>query len=211
LPPEDRFFTIARDYATRTFSDAFTSVSPYPYRLRKYFNGHQTIGQSPQVDGVYQLAAGFNSTIDGLPVIGPGGKVAVDMTTDGAVVRHESSLRHSKALLQVVRGDKDLVTPQVAESTVNARLDARQIDRKQFSVSRREFGYFMYGKQCIQTVLVPYYAFFFEPLPGTMSKILVEVEPATNDPGVLAMIASDAQAEIARKSVKMATPDMRKQ
>ncbi len=56
---------------------------------------------------------------------------------------------------------------------------------------------------------VPHYAFFFEPMPGTMSKILVEIEPATNDPSVLASLAADAQAEAARKAPFTATPNQR--
>jgi hypothetical protein len=208
LSSDDQYVGIARDYATRTFAAAFTALSPYTYRVRKYFDAHSS-GKGTQVDGVYQLAVAFNSTIDGLPIIGPGGKVAVDMTTDGTVVRHESLLRHPGPLVHVISGAGDLVTPQAAEAAVEARLDARGIDRTKFQISRREFGYFMYGRKSIQTVLVPYYGFFFEPVPGTSSKILVEVEPATNEPQVLATIASDAQAEVARKAPLMAKADTR--
>jgi hypothetical protein len=206
LAAESDYITTGRDYATKTFGDAFAGMSPYAYRVRKYFGAHSD-GHGSQVDGVYQLAVAFNSTVDGLPVIGPGGKVAVDMTTSGAVIRHEGSLRHPKALLQTVRGQRDLVTPEAAEAAVNARLDARGIDRTQFKVTRREFGYFMHGRKSVQTVLVPHYAFFFEPMPGIMSKILVEIEPATNDPSALARLAADAKAEAARKGPLKAKPD----
>jgi len=50
---------------------------------------------------------------------------------------------------------------------------------------------------------------FYEPLPGTMGKTLVEIEPATDDPSVLALIAADAKAETARKAALMANADQR--
>jgi hypothetical protein len=56
-------------------------------------------------------------------------------------------------------------------------------------------------------VLVPHYAFFFEPLPGTMSKVLVELEPATTESSVRALIAMDDKADAARKAPLMAVPD----
>lgn len=208
LATDDKYITIGRDHAKKMFGQAFTSMSPYAYKVRKYFNAHSS-GQGTQIDGVYQVAVAFNSTIDGVPVIGPGGKVSVDMTTDGSVVRHEGSLRHTRARVHLVRQQQDLVMPDAAEAAVNARLDARGVGRALYRVARREFGYFMHGRRSIQTVLVPHYGFFFEPLPGTMGKTIVEIEPATTDPSVLALIAADAQAETARKAALMADTDER--
>jgi hypothetical protein len=173
-------------------------MSPYVYKVRRFLNAHSEATGNVE-EGVYQVAVAFNSTIDGLPVIGPGGKLAVDMAGDRTVVRHESGLRKRGALLRVLSGDVDLLTPESAEAKVAARLDARGVDRSKYQVSRREFGYLMNRRSAVQKVLVPHYAFFYEPLPGTMSKVLVETEPATTSRDVLDLLAADEAAEKVRK------------
>ncbi|MEO8215065.1 MAG: hypothetical protein ABI560_17835, partial [Myxococcales bacterium] len=206
LKSDQQFVAAAQAYAHKVLPDTALSASLYPYKVRKYFNAHSS-GGTEVVDGVYQVAVAFNTTIDDLPVIGPGGKIAIEMVpSDMSVVRHETGLRRARAVVHLIRGDVDLVSPDDAEKKVNARLDGRGIDRSKFHVYRREFGYFAYGRKSIQTVLVPHYAFFFEPLPGTISKVLVEVEPATTDKAVLEAIAADRDAEVKRKLPTMATP-----
>jgi hypothetical protein len=207
LPNDSTFVQTARGHVEKTFGADFAEMSPYVYKVRKYLNAHSEPTGNVE-DGVYQVAVSFNSTIDGLPVIGPGGKLAVDMAGDGTIVRHESGLRKKGSLLRVISGDVDLLTPQSAEARVTSRLDARGVDRSKYRISRKEFGYLVNRRSSIQKVLVPHYAFFFEPLPGTMSKVLVEVEPATTAKDVLDLLAADEVAEKLRKGV-LAVPDTR--
>jgi hypothetical protein len=208
LAADAEFVAAAQGYAQTAFAAVLQQNSVYPYGVRKYFNAHSS-NQITQIDGVYQVAVAFNTTIDDVPVIGAGGKLVVEMTSEKSVIRHEASVRQKGELIHVIAGRTDLLTPQVAEASVNARLDARGIDRSKFRTSRREFGYLSLGRGKIQTVLVPHYAFFFEPLPGTVSKVLVELEPATTASSVRALIATDDTADAARKAPLMAVPDTR--
>jgi hypothetical protein len=207
LANDSMFVQTAKAHVEKNFGADFSEMNPYVYKVRKYVNAHSEPTGNVE-DGVYQVAVSFNSTIDGLPVIGPGGKLAVDMAGDGTIVRHESGLRKKGGLLRVISGDVDLLTPQSAEDRVTSRLDARGIDRSKYRISRKEFGYLVNRRSSIQKVLVPHYAFFFEPLPGTTSKVLVEVEPATTAKDVLDLLAVDEAAEKLRKGV-LAVPDKR--
>lgn len=59
----------------------------------------------------------FNTTVDDLPIIGSGGKVAIHMSPDGEVISHESSVRAVSSLRAVVRG-ADLLPPDAAQRLV---------------------------------------------------------------------------------------------
>jgi hypothetical protein len=98
----------------------------------------------------------------------------------------------------------DLISPDEAQREIEARITARGVDLSKFTVSRSEFGYFRYGRNSVQTVLAPHYAFFFAPRPGVSSKILVEWTPAVKPGPLRAQIDADRQAEEARKQTIIA-------
>jgi hypothetical protein len=194
------------DYVARASSHAMSALPhvraqrAYPYKLRRYMNASAEEGQAVPTTAPYQVAVAFNTTVDDLPVIGPGGKVAVHMRPDGEVISHESSARAVSARLAVVRG-ADLLSPEAAEQIVERRLSDRGVDLSRYILVRSEFGYFRLGRSSVQSILAPHYAFVYEPAEGTYGKKQFEVIPAVVDQDVLDRIAADNDAERARKDL----------
>jgi hypothetical protein len=202
---EDVMLRRASEYVDRiglAASDGRSTL--YPYKIRRYHTMVQGVDSANQVigepeDHIDQVAVAFAQEIDGLPVIGPGGKIAVHLTPSGDVVSYEASIRYTVRATRTLV-DTDLLSADRAEADVRRRLIDRGIDLTQFTLTRTEFGYLRLGRSSIQTVLVPHYAFAFEPAAGTINRRLVETIPAVSDPDTLARLAVDAQAEAQRKA-----------
>lgn len=153
---------------------------------------------APSSVAAYQVAVAFNTTVDDLPIIGSGGKVAVHMSPDGEVISHESSVRAVSSLRAVVRG-ADLLPPDAAQRLVEKRIAERGVDLSNYTLTRSEFGYYRLGRSSVQTIDAPHYAFVYAPKEGTVGKKLLETIPAVVAEDVLALVSADRAAEAARK------------
>jgi len=193
-----------KEYVSSAFNHvtgAIPSVraqQPYAYKLRRYMNASAQGEGAPSTVAAYQIAVAFNTTVDDLPIIGPGGKVAVHMSPDGEVISHESSVRAVSSLRAVVRG-ADLLPPDAAQRLVEERITKRGVDLSDYTLARSEFGYYRLGRSSVQTVDAPHYAFVYSPKEGTIGKKLLETIPAVVAEDVLAMVNADRAAETARK------------
>jgi len=197
------YINAARGYVNRSFGAEAAQAALFPYKVRKYLNASAAAGGSPQGETVYQIAVAFNSTVDGIPVIGPGSKVVVHMTPDGEVVGHEASLRAIKGRRATVAGS-DLVAPDEAKAVVEARMKSRGIDLRNYNLTREEFGYLRRGRNSVQRVLVPHYAYIYEPASkDVMGKKVVELVPAVRDRALLVAVHADEAAEHSRKAEAM--------
>lgn len=159
------------------------------------------------------MAVAYNTAIDGVAVIGPGGKAVVHMSPAGEVVGHESIVRPVMKPIAQITG-ADLLEPRKARAMVEDRIKERDIPMGEYVLSRSEFGYFHLGRNSIQRVLAPYYAFVFEPKnEKIIGRNIVEIVPAVTDPKIARLIDEDMQREKQRKQRildKAGEPDQRK-
>lgn len=182
------------------------------YRVRRYMNEEGGPGGVRSGPRVYQVAVAFHEVVEGLPVIGPGGKVAVHLTPEGEVISYESTVRAVGARLATL-SEGALVAPEEARKQVEARLVARGVRLEDYRLARAELGYLRQGRNSVQSVLAPHYAYVYEPLsPEVLGKKLVEVVPAVVEPTVQAQLRQDEQAEAARQARRRAhaTPESRR-
>jgi hypothetical protein len=212
LPMEkDAYISRARSHMQRAMPEV-AARNLRSYRLRQYMNESAgPMGERPGAT-VYQVAVAFHETLDGLPVIGPGGKVAVHMTPAGEVISHESTARAPARRVAEVSGEK-LLAPEEARKQVEARLATQGVRMADYRLSRAELGYLRLGRNSTQSLLVPHYAYVYEPASQEiLGKKRVEVIPAVTDPALLQQLRQDEEAETARKAARMAhaSPEQRK-
>jgi hypothetical protein len=194
------------EYVSRAFNHVAKAVpsaraqQPYAYKLRRYMNASAQGEGAPTTEAAYQVAVAFNTTVDDLPIIGAGGKVAVHMSPDGEVISHESSVRAVSSLRAVVRG-ADLLPPDAARGLVEKRVAERGVNLANYTLARSEFGYYRLGRSSVQTIVAPHYAFVYMPKEGTIGKKLLETIPAVVAEDVLEMVNDDRAAEAARKDM----------
>lgn len=196
LESRERYVDVARQYIL-TQLPHLSSYRLYPYKYREYVNVDGKEGEASQ-STVYQSAVAFNMTVDDVPVIGPGDKLALHMTPQGYTVSYEHSLRAPAGLIAQLSGD-ELVGPADAEKLAWSNLSARGVNAAHYTVSRAEFGYLRLGRSSVQRYLIPHYAFFFESNDPASSKKQVEVIPATSRADILAMAQEDQELESGRK------------
>lgn len=176
----------------------------YPYKIRYYKNAVGRLGEK-RVISTYEVAVYYNDTIEGLPVIGPGGKISVHMTMEGEVVSHESTLRPRRRVVGVASG-AGVLSPDEAQAEVEARLTSRGVDLGRYSLTRREFGYLRDGRSSARNLTAPAYFYMYEPREGTEAKKRAEFVYAIRDPGIAAVLAQDEAVDNAPSS---RTPDVR--
>ena len=200
---EADYIQAAREHVQRAFP-TLASKDLRAYKLRRYMN--DTAGPDGKNEGptVYQVAVAFNEVIDGVPVIGAGGKVSVHLTPEGEVISHESTVRPVAQRFATLAGG-ELLEPEVARKAVEERLVQRGVPLEQYVLTRSELGYLRLGRHGAQSVLVPHYAFFFEPRSReVVGKKLVETLPAVTSPGVLERLQQDQDVEAARLAARHA-------
>ncbi len=202
---EARYVEIARERMQRALPDALDRDA-HAYKIRRYMNGVIDVDSVEPQEGVYQVAVAFNTTVDDLPVIGAGGKVAIHMTPAGEVISHESSVRGVAGLVDVVGGD-ELLSPDEALATAEGALKVAGAELDRFEVARSEFGYYRAGRSSVQSVIAPHYAFRFEPVEGVQEKARVELVPAVASGPVLERVEADRRAERLRKTHLMDATD----
>lgn len=204
------YWSMAGDYLGDVLSTPTAGIDLHPYKIRHYWNAVAEDGR-PASEEMYQVAVAFNASIDGMPVIGGGSKVAIHFALDGTVVGHELSTRRIGEVITTVGGD-DLLHPDAAREQIARRLSERGVDMAQYRWARAELGYLRLGRSSVQDIVAPHYAFVAEPLEGVVGKKLVEVIPATTRPDVLDLLERDFAADVARKQALMAhasEPDAR--
>ncbi len=204
LPYDDKqYVKRAQDYVRSTMPE-LANQQLHTYKLRRYLN--DSAGPDGQRSGetIYQVAVAFNEEIEGLPVIGSGGKVQVHMTPAGEIVAHEMTVRrHSKQVTTI--GKAELVAPDAARAEVERRLMKRGVNLSLFTLTRAELGYMRQGRNSLQSVLLPHYAYFYEPRSReVMAKKLVETIPAVKSPALLALLEQDEQFETQRRAMRRA-------
>ncbi|RYZ44050.1 MAG: hypothetical protein EOO71_00840 [Myxococcaceae bacterium] len=180
------------------------------YRVRRYLNDASGPGGVRAGVTVYQVAVAFHEVLGELPVIGAGGKVAVHLTPQGEVISHEATLRETLKPFAEVSGAQ-LLAPDEARRQVEAKLTAQGLKLGDYKLTRAELGYYRLGRNSVQSVLVPHYAYFYEPNSReVVGKKRLEVVPAVTDRAILERVQQDAASEAARKTAlraRAAPPD----
>ncbi|HYQ46745.1 MAG TPA: hypothetical protein VER11_32470 [Polyangiaceae bacterium] len=203
LVPDDlRFVTAARKYAQSVLAAQVVGMPNYLYKVRHYVNGEAPEAQSGAKITTYQVAVALGTTIDDLPVIGAGGKVAVHFGPTGKVIGYEAGLRPLSKLVDVIPG-KELIPPSVARSAIEKQLSGRGVDLTRYRLTRAEFGYARLGRDSAQNVVAPHYGYVWEPREGDGSKKLVELVPAFTSANALALVERDAALDNKRKAARM--------
>lgn len=211
LLSDERYIALAQEYMESSLAKSAAGTDLYPYKVWRYMNAESVEDESASSISSYEIAIAFNSSVDGVPVIGSGGKFSVHLTTKGEVVAHESTLRKVGERIGTVLGS-EMLSPDDARKQADERIVKRGKSLDGYTVTREEFGYLRRGRNSKQAIIAPHYAYFYEPKPGFLGKKMVEVIPATTAPNLLAMISEDAAAERERKSAKLvgAGPTMSK-
>lgn len=168
------------------------------YKTRRYLNAVDS-DTTAETQEIYQVAVAYGTDIDGVPVIGPGGKVSVHLANGMVPVSYESTVRpisstrgRTTALALLPAGD--------AEAQAWARLTADGLDSTTHELRSKQFGYFRRGKSSTQSILAPAYAFMFQPLREGAKK-RIEVVSAVVEPAMRALIDADEQTERSRKTI----------
>lgn len=170
------------------------------YRVRRYMNDASGPDGARAGATVYQVAVAFHEVLGELPIIGAGGKVAVHLTPQGEFISHESTVRDTAQRLAEVSG-AGLLAPDDARRRVEEKLTADGVKLGDYKLTRAELGYYRLGRNSVQSVLVPHYAYFYEPASReVVGKKRLEVVPAVTDRAVLEQLRQDEQAEAARKA-----------
>jgi hypothetical protein len=171
----------------------------FPYKLRYYKNAVREEGSLRAKESTYQMALVFNASMDGLPVIGAGGKIAFHLSPKGELLSYESTLRDFDRIA-IIPGS-ELLSPKAAQAEVEARFKERGVDLSKLVLSRAEFGYLRLGRTSIQNHVAPHYAFIYSPPEGVMDKKRMEVIPAITNPKLLQLLKEDLDKEAARTRI----------
>lgn len=210
---DDAFYVETADlYIKKKLTDEIGKTKLYAYRLRKYLDAIAKEGEEPEITAS-QIAVAYNTAVEGIAVIGPGGKAVVHMSPTGDVVGHEIIVRPiTKAIAEITGAN--LLNPNKARDIVVSKIKERNIPMEKYILVRSEFGYLSLGRNSTQQVLAPYYAFFFEPKSEkVVGRTLLEIVPAVTDPKIAQLMEEDMQRESRRKQRildKAGEPDQRK-
>lgn len=200
VSPDKFYVEHSGSYLKKNLAQNTADVRLYNYKIRHYMDALAKEGATPSIT-VSQVAVAYNTAVDGLAVIGPGSKISIHMSPAGEVVSHETTVRRTAKKIAELSA-KDLLAPEEGRKTVEGRLRERGISLENYTLSRAEFGYYRRGRNSVQEVLAPYYAYFYMPKPDLQyARKLVEVVPAVSNNKVLAIISKDEQQELDRKKL----------
>lgn len=167
----------AQSYFEEYLSEESLKAS-YFYRYWEYINSVAS-GDKQSDDLIYELAIALNYTIDGIPVVGSGGKNSVHLQPDGSL---------AAATFSFVRFVKDpslhpvsLYGKDEALQHVNSLLEQRERSLSDHVLSRKEFGYYFRTWKGKVKWVVPSYTFVLEPHTGVQDKKLIFEFPASHD------------------------------
>ncbi len=153
--------------------------------------------QSQISERVIDVGVIFQRQLDGIPVLGPGGKIMVYLDAKGELTGIEQIWRPVKELHAKVESFR---APQLAEKQMVRFLKQRSIENAQ--VEDVEIAYFEFGWNSKQTYLQPAYVFKLNiPLIGADSfmKSAFVVEAATNAVGTLLKPVKKPVEQVPRK------------
>jgi uncharacterized Zn-binding protein involved in type VI secretion len=196
LLSDDSYVTKAAAYVAAKLPALTGPQARYAEQVHHFHNSGVTyaVGADPTTrgvptDGIYEVSVVHNTTIDGLPVIGPGGKQRVWMSPTGDVLAHKSSVRAIAGRHALLTGDQ-LVNPADARVALESKLAARGVYMSQYTLGETQFGYLCRDNGVAQGLIAPYYIFVYTAVVGKQ-KTIVETVPAVSDPRVLADIVAD--------------------
>jgi hypothetical protein len=200
--PDVSYATTAFDYAKSNVYSGSATLRPYVYRVRHYMD-EEVDEAGVTTTRTSQITVALNLSVDDLPIIGGGSKIAVHLTPEGALIGYESTVREV-ALRKVVIGGSEIVPPLEARDQVEAELDAGGTKLSAYELVRAEFGYLRLGRSSVQAALVPHYAFVYRPLANDVgtSKLIARTVPATTNATALSLIDADLKAEASRKATR---------
>lgn len=170
-----------------------------PYKRKYGINATAPIHEPENVtETVYEVAVGFASELDGWPVIGPGGKAYIHLLPDGTCAA-QKIYRKLPGNVVATLTENDLKTP---EEALNEIIQKENIDMNDYRIVRQEFGYLFLGKNSIQNIIAPHYAFFFAPTNSRFDTQIYHIVSAVK--GEAAQIVdNDYQLELDRKANKI--------
>lgn len=170
-----------------------------PYKRKYGINATAPIHEPENVtETVYEVAVGFASELDGWPVIGPGGKAYIHLLPDGTCAA-QKIYRKLPGNVVATLTENDIKTP---EEALNEIIQKENIDMNDFRIVRQEFGYLFLGKNSIQNIIAPHYAFFFAPTSNRVDTQNYFIVSAVK--GEAAQIVdNDYQLELDRKANKI--------
>ncbi|PVX25765.1 MAG: hypothetical protein CW691_03525 [Candidatus Bathyarchaeum sp.] len=119
----------------------------------------------------------FTRDIDGVPVVGFGGYLMVNVAHDESVVAATKVWRHRDKKMGKVK----VLQPDYAVKQLQKRLKAHGL-KEQVNVLKSDFCYFEANDNTSQRYLEPTYAFLYETRIGKFLYKSVEVIPATQKP-----------------------------
>lgn len=196
---DEEYVVLAARHARAVLGADVAGGGIYPFKLRRYQNAVAQKDGAP-TETTYQIAVAFNSIIDGLSVVGAGGKLVVHMTPDGQVVSHEATLR-SVASVAAILTSAELLRPSQARAEVEARLLRRDVTLKQYTLSRAELGYYRLGRRGVQSLVAPHYVYVYEPNEHSgFARRIVEIIPAVAERSLLQRLFDDQLPEDKRRA-----------
>jgi hypothetical protein len=187
-------------------ADAAAMSGAHLYKVRQYKNAVAQ-GDGQPKEETYQVAVAYNTSIDGIPVIGSGGKVVAHVGKGARAVAYETSVRGVGGRRASVPADS-LISSAEAEARAWANLAAQGLGKSTHTLSSSQFGYYREGRNSVQATLAPTYAFFFAPI-GDGQKKKIEIIDAVTDTGVLNTLEQERKQEAARKRDLVEMPDQR--
>ena len=170
----------------------------YPYKLFYYKREIQednnairpkksTIHKEYQ-ELVSQVEVAFGTIMNGWPLVGEGAFATVHMTPEGEIVS-ENFYAHQIEPTSDVLTENDIISP---EEAIEKLQKDNEIDIDDYTIVRREFGYYVEGKDEVQSIIYPSYIFHLDPKRSDSSKIGVFVINAVAGP-LGALVDADIQ------------------
>lgn len=167
----------------------------YPYKQKKtILHDEKTDQPDYNKETVAQIGVAFASKLDGWPVIGPGGKIYIHMLPNGEIVSHSQYYKIPETAVARLT-ENDLKTPEEALKELSVMRD---IPLDKIQIIRSEFGYYYRGKDSVQNIIAPYYAFFYKDIDAAEGMVPYILIPAVKGQ-YESLVTEDANMEIQRK------------
>ena len=159
LKSDNFYFAVADNYLKQEIKPKVTPHFDYFLYKKKYgINGSAPIHEPDNItETIYDIGVAYASTLDGWPVIGPGGKSYIHIMPDGDVIAHKTYRKYPQKRLARLT-ENDIKSPDEALAELKDKVDFNRT-----TIVRREFGYYYKDNNSIQNILSPYYVFFFAP------------------------------------------------
>jgi hypothetical protein len=174
---EPRLVEVARKYVDKT------KLLKQPPRELKASKITYLRTQGASLDGevapeqILDAGVVFTRDIEGVPVVGFGGYLMVNIAHDESVVAATKVWRHRDKKI----GKEKVLQPDYAVKQLQKRLTTRGL-KERVNVLKADFCYFEANDNTSQRYLEPTYAFLYETRIGQFLYKSVEIIPATQKP-----------------------------